>query len=62
MGPKINRKNLEKFGYNFQGWPVSYVTSFSSRIGYLGKNMFINMVLILMIMHLAWKVAGESWG
>jgi len=46
----------------FQGWPVSYVTSFSSRVGYLGRNMFINMVLILMIMHLAWKVVGENWG
>ncbi len=27
-----------------------------------GRNMFINMVLILMIIHLAWKVVGESWG
>ncbi len=26
------------------------------------RNMFINMVLILMIMHLAWKVVGENWG
>ncbi len=45
-----------------EGWPVSYVTSFSSRVGYLGRNMFINMVLLLMIMHLAWKVVGENWG
>ena len=27
----------------FQGWPVSYVTSFSSRVGYLGRSMFINV-------------------
>ena len=46
----------------FQGWPVSYVTSFSSRVGYLGRSMFINLVLIRMIMHLAWKVVGENWG
>ncbi len=54
---------LEKFSLDWvEGWPVSYVTSFSSRIGYLGRNMFINMVLLLMIMHLAWKVVGENWG
>jgi len=27
----------------FQGWPVSYVTSFSSRVGYLGRSMSINV-------------------
>ncbi len=26
------------------------------------RNMLINMVFILMIMHLAWKVVGETWG
>ena len=26
------------------------------------RNMFINMVLLLMIMQLAWKVVGENWG
>ncbi len=25
------------------------------------RNMFVNMVLILIIMHLALKVVGENW-